>query len=461
MEGRGLSSRLTSDVARNGRLGNLATPLSVQKLQTALHAKAKENPSFRFYALYDKLYRADVLQYAYTCCKANQGAPGVDGVWFEDIEAYGLEGWLGELAQELRKETYEAEPIRRVYIPKPNGKLRPLGIATIRDRVAMMAAVLVLGAIFEADLPPEQYRYRAGRSALDAVRQVWSLLNRGHTQVVDADLSEFYETIPHSELLRSVARRVVDRRMLHLIKMWITAAVDETGKRGRKKRTTRNRDQKRGLPQGSPLAPLLSNVYMRRFVLGWKRLGYERRFGGNIVVYADDLVICCRHSAEEALAQMRQIMQRLRLTVNEEKTHICRVPEQYFDFLGYQFGRFYSEATGKAYLGTRPSSKSVKRLIDAIHEQTTRKTCSLEAEEVVQTLNRKLLGWANYFKLGPVSKAYRAVDSYTTTRLRRWLRKKHQIRRCGYSRYPNEYLYEKLGLIRLPDLTRNLPWAKA
>ena len=442
-------------------MGNLATPLSVQKLQTALHAKAKENPSFRFYALYDKLYRADVLQYAYTCCKANQGAPGVDGERFEDIEAYGLEGWLGELAQELRKETYEAESIRRVYIPKPNGKLRPLGIATIRDRVAMMAAVLVLGAIFEADLPTEQYGYRAGRSALDAVRRVWSLLNTGHTQVVDADLSEFYETIPHRELLRSVARRVVDRRMLHLIKMWITAAVDETGKRGRKKRTTRNRDQKRGLPQGSPLAPLLSNVYMRRFVLGWKRLGYERRFGGNIVVYADDLVICCRHSAEEALAQMRQIMQRLRLTVNEEKTHICRVPEQYFDFLGYQFGRFYSEATGKAYLGTRPSRKSVKRLIDAIHEQTTRKTCSLEAEEVVQTLNRKLLGWANYFKLGPVSKAYRAVDSYTTSRLRRWLRKKHQIRRCGYSRYPNEYLYETLGLIRLPDLTRNLPWAKA
>jgi RNA-directed DNA polymerase len=445
-------------------LGDLATPLSVQKLQTALHAKAKENPSFRFYALYDKLYRADVLQYAYTCCKANQGAPGVDKVRFEDIEAYGLEKWLGELAQELRKETYEPESIRRVYIPKPNGKLRPLGIATIRDRVAMMAAVVVLGAIFEADLPAEQYGYRAGRSALDAVRQVWSLLNTGHTQVVDADLSEYYETIPHSELLQSVARRVVDRRMLHLIKMWITAAVvetDERGERGRKKRTTRNRDQKRGLPQGSPLAPLLSNVYMRRFVLGWKRLGHERRFGGNIVVYADDLVICCRHSAEEALAQMRRIMQRLRLTVNEEKTHICRVPEQYFEFLGYQFGRFYSEATGKAYLGTRPSKKSVKRLIDAIHEQTTRKTCPLEAEEVVQTLNRKLLGWANYFKLGPVSKAYRAVDSYTTTRLRRWLRKKHQIRCCGYSRYPNEYLYEKLGLIRLPDLTRNLPWAKA
>ena len=442
-------------------MGNLATPLSVQKLQTALHAKAKENPSFRFYALYDKWYRTDVLQYAYACCKANQGAPGVDGVRFEDIEAYGLERWLGELAQELRKEMYEPEAIRRVYIPKPNGKLRPLGIATIRDRVAMTAAVLVLGAIFEADLPAEQYGYRVGRSALDAVRQVHGLLSTGHTQVVDADLSEYYETIPHSELLQSVARRVVDRRVLHLIKMWITAAVEDTDERGNKKRTTRNRDEKRGVPQGSPLSPLLSNLYMRRFVLGWKRLGYEQRFGGHIVTYADDLVICCKRGAEEALASMRQMMQRLRLTVNEEKTHVCCVPEQYFEFLGYQFGRFYSEATGKAYLGTRPSKKSVKRLIAAIHEQTTRKSCQLEADEVVQTLNRKLRGWANYFKLGPVSKAYRAVDLYTTMRLRRWLRKKHQIRSGGTGRYPNEYLYETLGLIRLPALTRSLPWANA
>ena len=260
MEGRGLSSRLTQEVARNGRLGNLATPLNVQKLQTALHAKAKENPSLRFYALYDKLYRADVLQYAYALARANQGAPGVDGAWFEDIEAYGLERWLGELAQELRKETYAPEAIRRVYIPKPNGKLRPLGIATIRDRVAMTAAVLVLGAIFEADLPTEQYGYRAGCNALDAVRQVHSLLNTGHTHIVDADLSEYYETIPHSELLKSVARRVIDRRVLRLIKMWITAPVEDTDERGNKKRTTRNRNEKRGLPQGSPLSPLLSNL---------------------------------------------------------------------------------------------------------------------------------------------------------------------------------------------------------
>jgi RNA-directed DNA polymerase len=442
-------------------LGNLATPPSVQKLQTALHAKAKENPSCRFYSLYDKLYRADVLQYAYACCKANQGAPGVDEKRFEDIEVHGLEQWLGELALGLRKETYQPEAIRRVYIPKPNGKLRPLGIATIRDRVAMTAAVLVLGSIFEADLPAEQYGYRAERSALDAVRQVHSLLNTGHTHVVDADLSEYYETIPHEELLQSVARRVVDRRVLHLIKMWITAAVEDTDERGNKKRTTRNRDEKRGLPQGSPLSPLLSNLYMRRFVLGWKRLGYEQRFGGHIVTYADDLVICCKRGAEEALSEMRQIMQKLRLRVNEEKTHVCAVPEEYFDFLGYQFGRFYSPKTGKAYLGTRPSKKSVRRLIRSLHELTDHRKCSLDAEELVNSLNRKLRGWANYFKLGPVSRAYRAVDTYTTTRLRRWLRHKHKVRSRGIGCYPDKYLYGSLGLVRLSVLTRNLPWATA
>lgn len=442
-------------------MGNLATPLSVQKLQMALHAKAKENPRFRFYALYDKLYRADVLQYAYALVRANKGAPGVDGARFEDIEAYGLEPWLGELAQELRTEKYEPEAIRRVYIPKPNShKLRPLGIATIRDRVAMTAAVVVLSPVFEPDLPTEQYGYREGRSALDAVQQVHSLLRAGHTHVVDADLSEYYETIPHSELLRSVARRVVDRRVLHLIKMWTTAPVEDTDERGKKKRTTRNRDEKRGLPQGSPLSPLLSNLYMRRFVLGWKHLGHERQFGGCIVTYADDLVICCKRGAEEALAAMRRVMRRLKLTVNEEKTHTCHLPAEHFEFLGYQFGRFYSFPTGRAYLGTRPSKRSVKRLISAIHEQTAIQTGLLDAETLVESLNRMLRGWANYFKLGRVSNVYRSVDYYTTDRLRRWLCHKHKVQSGGYHQYPDEYLYGTLGLIRLPALTRNLPWAK-
>jgi RNA-directed DNA polymerase len=443
-------------------LGNLSTPDSVQKLQAALHAKAKKEPGYRFYALYDKIYRQDVLAHAYACCKANRGTAGVDAERFEDIEAYGLDRWLGELAQELKEKTYQPQAARRVYIPKQGGSgLRPLSIPTIRDRTAQTAAKLVLEPIFDADLPAEQHGYRPERNALTAVKQVHSLLNTGHTQVVDADLSAYFDTVPHSELLQCVARRVVDRHVLHLIKMWLETPVEETDDRGRKTRSTRNRDEKRGIPQGSPLSPLLSNVYMRRFVLGWKHLGYERRLGARIVSYADDLVICCKGSAEEALLAMQGIMMRLKLTVNERKTHVCRVPEQYFDFLGYTFGRCYSTKTGRAYLGTRPSKKSIKRIVTAVHMQTARSMELLDAAEMVKQLNRKLGGWANYFRLGPVTKAYRFVDAYTTRRLRRWLCKKHKHQGKGLTRFPDEYLYQTLGLIRLPLMPQRLPWATA
>jgi group II intron reverse transcriptase/maturase len=442
-------------------LGNLATPSNLQKLQTALHAKAKVEPEFRFYALYDKIYREDILAHAYACCRANKGAAGVDGQSFEEIEAYGVERWLEELAQALREESYRAEAVRRVYIPKPNGKLRPLGIPCLRDRVCQTAAMLVLEPIFEADLPSEQYAYRAGRNALDAVKAVHSLLNTGHREIVDADLSAYFDSIPHKDLMKSVARRVVDRRVLHLITMWLEAPVEETDKRGRKTRTTRNRDSGRGTPQGSPISPLLANLYMRRFILGWKKLGLEGRFGARIVTYADDLVICCKRGSDEALSAMRAIMGRLGLTVNEEKTRTCRVPDESFDFLGYTFGRCYSTQTGRAYIGTRPSKKSVKRMIDSIRTRTDRKLCWLEATEVVERLNLGLVGWANYFCLGPVSKAYKAIDAYTSTRLRRWLCDKHKVRGGEHTRFPDEYLQEHLGLTRLWKSTQRLPWAKA
>src|SRR5215831_18483051 len=254
---------------------NLATPASVQKLQKALHVKAKEASGFRFYALYDKVFREDVLGFAYQCCQANGGGAGVDNQSFADIETYGVERWLGELAQELKSRTYRPLPVRRVYIAKPDGGQRPLGVPAIRDRVAQTAAVLVLEPIFEADLPPEQYAYRRDRSALDAVRRVHELINTGHGEVVDADLSSYFDSLPHAELLKSVARRIVDRAMLHLIKMWLEAPVEETDERGNTQRSTRNRDEGRGTPQGAPISPLLSNLYMRRFVLGWKKLGHE------------------------------------------------------------------------------------------------------------------------------------------------------------------------------------------
>jgi len=267
---------------------SLVPTLTVRKLQEALQAKAKRAPTYRFYALYDKVYRIDVLGHALARCRENEGAAGVDGQTFADIQAYGEEKWLGELAEELQKKTYRPQPVRRVWIPKPDGKERPLGISTIRDRVVQMAAVLILEPIFEVDLQPEQHAYRPNRSALEAVRAVHALVSTGHTEVVDADLSGYFDSIPHSELMKSLARRISDRHLLHLLKQWLEMPVEERDERERRRRTTRNKDEGKGSPQGAPISPLLANIYMRRFILGWKKLGHERRLDAHLVNYADD-----------------------------------------------------------------------------------------------------------------------------------------------------------------------------
>lgn len=320
-----------------------------------------------------------------------------------------------------------------------------------------MAVVLVIEPIFEAEFEPEQYGYRPGRSALGALRKVHEHLTTGHREVVDADLSGYFDTIPHGALLKSVARRISDKHLLKLIKGWLKAPIQETSGPG----PGRGQASRTGTPQGSPLSPLLANVYIRRLIVAWKGLGFEHRLQARMVNYADDLVICCQREAEAALQALKQIVEGLQLSLNEQKTQIRRVPDESFDFLGYTLGTCYSRQTGKSYIGTRPSKQRITRICREISATTSSRWLLLETEQMVDQLNRKLVGWSNYFCLGPVSKAYRVVDSHTRYRLRRWLRKKHKVQSQGTIRFSDEYLYGRLQLVRLEPRTRDFPWANA
>ncbi len=459
--GKGPWFKTTPEATRAGRLTlSLSTPETVERLQAALHAKAKRQPDFRFYSLYDKLCRMDVLRHAYNVSKANRGAAGVDGQTFGRIESYGVERWLGELAEELRQKQYRPGAVRRVYIPKANGKQRPLGIPTIRDRVVQTAAILILEPIFEVDLQKEQHAYRAGHSALNAVRQASYWVSRGYDEVVDADLSGYFDTIPHFDLMKSVSRRISDGAMLSLMKAWLEMPVEEEDDRGRRRRSTTNRDTGRGTPQGAPISPLLSNLYMRRFLLGWKALGYQERLDARIINYADDFVICCRGTGEAAMSVMQRMMDKLKLEVNEEKTRLCRAKEEPFDLLGYTIGVFHSRQTGRSYVGKWPSKQSVRELLATITEQTSRKWLWEAVEEKVKRLNRLLTGWANYFCLGPVERVYRRIDQHVRYRLRRWMCRKHKVRSKGYGRWGWDY-FDRLGLVCLRERARIPSCAKA
>ena len=435
---------------------SLTTPESVWQLQQALQAKAKREPACRFHSLYDKLYRKDVLWHAWRCCRANGGSPGVDGVTFEQIEKEGVTDWLEVLIKEMRDKTYRPAAVRRVWIPKPGStKQRPLGVPCLKDRVVQMAAVLLLEPIFEVDLPEEQYGYRRGRSAHDAIRTIHGLLNQGYRDVVDCDLSGYFDSIPHAELMKSVARRICDGAVLWLIKAWLQMAVEEGDGHGGYRRTTVAKDTGRGTPQGAPISPLLSNLYMRRFVLGWKKLGWEEKLQARIVAYADDFVILCRSDAAEARKRMQTIMDTLKLTVNEQKTRTCRVPDESFDFLGYTIGRCYSPRTGRAFIGTQPARKRVNAVCQKISLMTGRETYWKPANLLVDDLNQTLRGWGQYFSLGAVSRAYRVVDNHARHRLRQWLNGKHRSRGSQEVRHAAVVLHRDYGLIRLASTTAN------
>ena len=432
---------------------SLATPEGIRKLRGKLYAKAKREKEYRFYSLIDKVYREDFLAYAYRLCKRNGGAPGVDGQTFADVEEYGVERWPRRLAKEVRTGDYRRDPVRRVMIAKPDGGgERPLGIPTIRDRVVQTAARLVLEPIFEADFSEAAFGYRPGKSALQAVEKVHRSLIEGHTRVVDADISAYFDTIPHAELMRCLARRVADAKMLRLIKMWLKSPVEETDERGRK-RYTGGKKSKRGIPQGGAISPLLANIYMNRYIKTFRRYGLGKRFGAVLVTYADDLVILCRHGAEQALEVTRRWMGVMGLELNEDKTRVLDARRERFDFLGYTFGPFRAPRTGKHYLGAAPSTKAVRRFKCGVRA-ILRPGNTDPWEVVVAELNSAIRGWGNYFCYGGTAKSRRAVNDYVYDRVVHFHRRRSKSSTRGTRRLPGNRVFGEMGVLSIKTLTR-------
>jgi RNA-directed DNA polymerase len=433
---------------------SLTTPEKIRSLQRKLYVKAKAEPAFRFYLLYDKIHRADILLHAYRLARANAGAPGVDGMTFDQIEAQGLEAWLAGLREDLVSKRYRPDPVRRVMIPKASGDgERPLGIATIRDRVVQTAAKIVLEPIFEADFEDTAYGYRPRRGALAAVREVHRHLVRGNTDVVDADLSRYFDSIPHLDLLKSVARRVVDRNVLRLIKMWLRSPVEERDADGTR-RMSGGKGNKLGTPQGAVVSPLLANIYMNRFLKHFRQSGAADVFRAHVVAYADDLVILSRGRAAEALTWMRDAMAKLGLTLNEAKTSLKDARKERFDFLGYSFGPHWFKKNGKWYLGASPSKKSMKRFKTKVGDRLVPANVA-PWEDVRDELNSMLLGWSHYFSYGATAGAYKHVDWHVYQRARDFLTRRHKVQGRGTARFSCDVVYGELGLIRLERLPRS------
>jgi len=431
----------------------LTTPNTIRTLQRKLYAKAKQEPAYRFYALYDKISRDDVLNHAWRLVRANRGSPGIDGISFEAIESgEGIETFLRGLAQDLKDKTYRAQPVRRVMIPKVDGSLRPLGIPTIRDRVAQMAVKLIIEPIFEADFCDHSYGFRPKRSAHDAVDDIANALWAGHTQVIDADLSKYFDSIPHAKLLAVVAERIVDGGILHLIKLWLKAPVIGEDDKGVKRNVGGGKANSKGTPQGGVISPLMANCYLHLMDRIWQRHHLRGKLQAHLVRYADDFVVLCRRGVEEPLNVVRRVLARLGLNLNEAKTHVVDATQASFDFLGFSIRMSRGLRTGKPYPHVCPSDKSLMKIKTKLTALTGRELTPIALEKIVGNVNRSLTGWANYFHYRNSNQVMEKVKTHAEERLRKHLMKRHKVkdRGMGEGRFPSVDLYRRYGLTKIP-----------
>jgi group II intron reverse transcriptase/maturase len=408
----------------------------VRQLQRTLYGKAKQAKEVKFYSLYDKLWREDVLWEAWRQVKSNKGAPGIDGTSIEAIVSSEREGeMIGRLGEQLRTKTYRFQPVRRVDIPKPKGGIRPLGIATVEDRVVQTAMKLILEPIFEADFHNCSYGYRPRRSAKMASLVIREDLYRRAWGVVEIDLRNYFTTIPHDKLLKLIRQRVVDGSMLRLIKQSLKVGV---AYQGQVEPTTI------GVPQGSPVSPLYSNIYLNLLDQVWHKRGYPQKLGATLHRYCDDAILVCRRDATQALDAFEAIARRMGLEVNHEKTRITKLTEG-FDFIGYQFVKRRSPNTGKWTIYIFPSKNSQRNIRRRIKYFTKRRSPA-PPDEFVRQINQAVRGWVNYYTHTNASDAFRALQRFINTRFRRYLTFRSKRRGFGWKRYPNKRLYAK-GII--------------
>ena len=433
---------------------SLTTPDSIRTLQRKLYIKAKQEPAYRFYARYDKLYRADILSHAWRLVKANGGSPGIDGLSFEAIEReIGVERYLKEIGQSLQAHTYRADPVRRVMIPKADGSERPLGIPTIRDRVVQMAWKLVVEPIFEADFCEHSYGFRPQKSAHDAIDTIAHAMHQGYQQVIDADLSKYFDSIPHAKLLAVIAERIVDGALLALVAQWLKAPIIGKTPDGRDRHEGGGKANRRGTPQGGVASPLLSNCYLHLLDRIWERHQLGIKLQAKLVRYADDFVVLCRKDVEQPLAVIRQILDKLELTLNESKTRVVDANVEHFRFLGFELRMTTSARSGKRYPHVEPSGKAVQKIKDRLTELTGRNRTGLPMGDVVRQVNQTLRGWTGYFHYRNCTAVLAQVRHHAEERLRTHLRKRHKVRnrRSGVVLYPRTALYNDYRLYRVPS----------